>query len=439
MTVLLYTLGVLLFVVGVAASIGLHEVGHMVPAKKFGVKVTQYFIGFGSTVWSFRRGETEYGLKAVPLGGYVKLVGMLPPAPGEDPRRVRRSNTGIFAQLISDARAAEYELVEQGDEERLFYRLPWWKKVIVMAGGPMVNLVLAFLLFGAVFMFHGVPTPTTTISHVSDCVIAATPSSANQPEPKCTSKDPVAPAKAAGLRNGDRIVAFNGTRVTSWDQFTREIRANRDGAATIVVRRHGRLVTTHTNTTVSPRPASADHPDQIVKVGFLGVTPTAVLVTHGPGYVVTTMGDYTWRTVQALGQMPVKLYGVGKAALGLEPRAQDSPMSVVGASRVAGQVASDHGVPVADKFFGLLALLGGINLFVGMFNFIPLLPLDGGHIAGALYEAVRRRLARLMCRPDYGYFDVAKLLPVAYVMAGVILVMSVVLIYADIVAPVSVG
>ena len=135
LTVLMFTLGVVLFVVGVAASIGLHEVGHMVPAKKFGVKVTQYFIGFGRTVWSRRRGETEYGLKAVPLGGYVKLVGMLPPHPGDKPGRIRKSNTGMFTQLISDARAAEYELVEEGDEERLFYRLPWWKKVIVIASG----------------------------------------------------------------------------------------------------------------------------------------------------------------------------------------------------------------------------------------------------------------------------------------------------------------
>jgi membrane-associated protease RseP (regulator of RpoE activity) len=137
--------------------------------------------------------------------------------------------------------------------------------------------------------------------------------------------------------------------------------------------------------------------------------------------------------------MPGQLVGVTKAALGLESRQADSPMSVVGASRVAGEVASNHTVPAGDRFVGLLLLLGGINLFVGMFNFIPLLPLDGGHIAGALYEALRRAVARLLRRPDPGYFDVAKLLPVAYVMAGVILVMSVILIYADIVAPVQLG
>src|SRR3954451_5293333 len=111
MTAVTYTLGVLLFVVGVAVSVGLHELGHLIPGKAFGVKVTQYFVGFGRTIWSRQRGETEYGVKAVPLGGYVKLIGMLPPAPGQDPKRVRSSNTGIVSQMISDARRAEYELV----------------------------------------------------------------------------------------------------------------------------------------------------------------------------------------------------------------------------------------------------------------------------------------------------------------------------------------
>jgi membrane-associated protease RseP (regulator of RpoE activity) len=444
LTVLMYTLGVVLFVVGLAASIGLHEVGHLVPAKKFGVKVTQYFVGFGRTLWSRRRGETEYGVKAVPLGGYVKLVGMLPP--GDEERvdaegrmKIRKSNTGMFTQVISDARAAEYELVEPGDEDRLFYKLPWWKKVIVMAGGPTVNLVLAFLLFGAVFMIHGATVTTTTIDEVSDCVIAVTPETLDQPQRKCTDDDPVAPAKAAGLQRGDEVLSFNGTEVTSWEQFSGLIRANDDGRATIVVERDGRQVTTTTSTTVSARPGTADAPDEIVEVGFLGVVPEQVLERQGPVFVVTTMGTYTWETVKALGQMPVKLWHVGRAALGLEERAADSPMSVVGASRVAGEVASEHTIPLGDRFFGLLALLGGINLFVGMFNFVPLLPLDGGHIAGALYEAVRRGLARLLRRPDPGYFDTAKLLPVAYVMAGVILVMSVVLIYADIVVPVQLG
>ncbi len=438
MTVLLYTLGVLLFVVGLAVSIGLHELGHLVTGKMFGVKVTQYFIGFGRTLWSTRRGETEYGVKLVPFGGYVKLVGMLPPGKGDDPVKVRRSNTGMFQQLVSDARRAEYELVEPGDEDRLFYRLAWWKKITVMGAGILTNLVLGFVLLALVFMVHGVRVPQPTVSQVSDCVIAATSASSTQAQRHCRPSDPVAPAKQAGLRRGDTIVSFNGTRIHSWDQLTRVIRANRDGAATILVRRDGHLTTLHTNTTVSARPESAAHPHKIVRVGFLGISPTLTLQREGPGYVVNTLADYTWRTMQALGQLPGKVIGAGKAALGLQPRSQDSPMSVVGASRAAGQLAADHQIPAGDRFFSVLMLLGGVNLFVGILNVVPLLPLDGGHILGALFEAVRRGLARIFRRPDPGYFDVAKLLPVAYVMAGAILLVSVILVYADIVAPVPI-
>ena len=436
MDALMYLLGVLLFVVGVAASIGLHELGHLLPGKLFDVKVTQYFVGFGRTVWSRRRGETEYGVKAIPLGGYVKLVGMLPPGPDQDPKAVRSSNTGMFAQLMSDARSAEYELVEKGDEDRLFYKLSWWKKLVVMGSGVMTNLVIAFVLFAIVFMGHGVRTATTTVEDVSQCVIAVTKANAEKPTRACTAADPVAPAKAAGIQPGDRIVSFNGRAVRDWDDMQTAIRGNGGGSATIVVRRDGRDVTLHTNTTVSPRIDPTD-PERITKVGFLGVRPTVVLQRQDVGFVVTTMADGTWETIKALGAMPVKLYHVGRAALGLEERDQNGPMSVVGAGRVAGEISSQQQVPASDKFFSLLLLLAGLNLFLGMFNLVPLPPLDGGPMATTVYEALRRWVARLRKKPDPGFVDSAKLLPVTYVMAAVILVMSVVLIYADIVAPVS--
>ena len=436
MDALMYLLGVLLFVVGVAASIGLHELGHLLPGKLFDVKVTQYFVGFGRTVWSRRRGETEYGLKAIPLGGYVKLVGMLPPGPDQDPKAVRSSNTGMFAQLMSDARSAEYELVEKGDEDRLFYKLSWWKKLVVMGSGVMTNLVIAFVLFAIVFMGHGVRTATTTVEDVSQCVVAVTQANADKPTRACTAADPVAPAKAAGIQPGDRIVSFNGSPVHDWDGMQKAIRRNGGGSATIVVRRDGRDVTLHTNTTVSPRIDPTD-PERITKVGFLGVRPTVVLQRQDVGFVVTTMADGTWETIKALGAMPVKLYHVGRAALGLEERDQNGPMSVVGAGRVAGEISSQQAVPASDRFFSLLLLLAGLNLFLGMFNLVPLPPLDGGPMATTVYEALRRWVARLRKKPDPGFVDSAKLLPVTYVMAAVILVMSVVLIYADIVAPVS--
>ena len=433
MTALLYLAGVVLFVVGLAISIGLHEAGHMAFGKLFGVRVPQYFIGFGKTVWSTKRGETEYGVKAFPLGGYVKMIGMLPPAPGADARRIRKSNTGMFAQLVSDARASEYELIEDGDEDRVFYKLPWWKKLTVMGAGATINVLIAFLLFGGVFALHGVQEPTTTIGVVSDCVVAI---HVGERPHKCRPQDPVAPAHEAGLRKGDRVVAFNGTTITSYAQLQRLVRANGSGTASIAVDRDGRRVVLHTSTTVNALPSLQGDGTTTVHAGFLGITPTVHFVGKGAGYTVRTMAGYTWDTVTALAHLPQKLWGVAEAVVGAQPRAQDSPMSVVGASRVAGQIASDQKISLGDRVASAVMLLGAVNLFVGVFNFVPLLPLDGGHMAGALFEAVRRGIARLRGRPDPGYFDVARLLPVAYVMAGLLLVMTVLLVYADIVVPV---
>ena len=436
MTVLLYALGVLLFAVGVALSIGLHELGHLIPGKLFGVKTTQYFIGFGPTVWSTKRGETEYGVKAVPFGGFVKLVGMLPPARHDKSGRVRGTNTGIVSQLMNDARKAEYELVEPGDEDRLFYKLAWWKKLVVMGSGVTTNLVIAFLLFAVVFMGHGVPTPTTTVRSVSQCVIATTLANADKPQRRCTQDDPRSPASKAGIRPGDRIVAFNGKPIQDWTQLRSAIRRNEAGNATVVVERDRHRLTLHTSTTVSARPDPND-PRRITKAGFLGVVSTTTNVRKDPGYVVTTMATGTWDTMKAIGQLPVRLYHVGRAALGLEKRDPNGPMSVVGAGRVAGELTSQQGVSFVDGLFSVVLLLAGLNLFLGMLNLVPLLPLDGGQMAGAIYEVLRRAVAKVLRRPDPGFVDVAKLLPVGYVMAGVILVASVVLIYADIVAPVS--
>jgi len=206
----------------------------------------------------------------------------------------------------------------------------------------------------------------------------------------------------------------------------------------VVVERDGRRLTLHPSTVVSPRLDLKD-PKRITKVGFLGVAPTTHRVRQGAGYVVSTMAEGTWQTLQTIGAMPVKVYHVGRAALGLEERDPTGPMSVVGAGRVAGEVAAQHEVSVADRFFSLILLLAGLNLFLGLINLVPLPPFDGGGIAATLYETVRRWIARLLHRPDPGGFDSARLLPVTYVMAGVILVVSIVLIFADIVAPISIS
>ena len=444
MTALLYTLGVVAFVLAILVSIGLHEFGHLVPAKKFGAKVPQWFIGFGPTVWSKQIGETEYGIKAIPLGGYVKIVGMLPPGAealveettydedGEAVHKVRRSNTGLFTQLISDARAAEWEYVKQHDTDRLFYRLPWWKKVIVMAGGPMVNIAIAFALFVLLFATYGNPRDEVvepTVAAVPACVIPV-----EELPRDCTESDPATPAREAGIQPGDEILSFNGEPYRGWESLQSQIRANAAGDAVIEVQRDGERLTLTTNTTVTLRRTSIED-DTLTEVGFLGVQPETHFETGGVLYTTRQMGTMTVETVKALGQLPVKVYEVGRAIVGLQERDPESPVSIVGGGRFAGEAASSDAFPLTEKIVTLLFLIASFNFFIGMFNFVPLLPLDGGHIAGALYEGLKRGLARLLGRPDPGHVDVAKLLPVAYVVGLAMLVMGVVLIVADIVVP----
>lgn len=461
MTALLYTLGVLVFVVAILASIGLHELGHMIPAKKFGGKVTQYFIGFGPTVWSRQRGETEYGIKAIPLGGYVKIVGMLPPAAaelvehveydeqGNPVQRIRRSNTGLFTQLISDARAAEWDLVQPEDTDRLFYKMSWWKKVTVMAGGPSVNIAIAFFCFLGLFAIYGERTiepdeGRPVLAEVSTCLIPYA-----EEGRECTADDPATPASQLGLQPGDEIVTLVthpageapvSHEITGWEQFRNLIRDNSSGEIGIHYLRDGELLGEGrtVSTTVQARPTDGSA-EVLEEVGFLGVTPTTheEVTKGGPLFTLQRMGDMTVRTVEALATLPVKVWGVAKAIVGIEERALDSPVSIVGGGRLAGEAASAQEPPVAAKVAFLVSLIGGFNLFIGLFNFLPLLPLDGGHIAGALWEAARRGFARLFGRPDPGYVDVAKLLPVAYVAASFILVMGVVLIVGDLVVPIS--
>ena len=446
--VLLYTLGVLIFVVAILVSIGLHEFGHMIPAKKFGGKVTQYFIGFGPTVWSKQIGETEYGVKAIPLGGYVKIVGMLPPAAedladeitydaqGNQVTRVRKSNTGMFTQLISDARAAEWELVGPDDADRLFYKMSSWKKIVVMAGGPSVNLLIAFGIFAAVFATWGNvadQAANTTIEEVQGCVVPAEESGRVCTEQEI--REQPTPAYEVGLEVGDRIISFNGVEIDDWDQVQQLIRDNDDGRAVIVVERDGEQKRFVTETTVTPRFLSSDA-EEPEPVGFLGVRPESHATTGGPLYTIEQMGGMTVDVVKALGTLPMKVFDVGQAIFGLEERDPTGPVSIVGGGRLAGETAAHEQIQVDEKVVSLLMLIAGFNFFIGMFNFVPLLPLDGGHIASALWEALRRGLARLRGRPDPGYVDAAKLLPVAYVVASAMLIMGIVLIVGDLVVPV---
>jgi membrane-associated protease RseP (regulator of RpoE activity) len=446
----MYFLGVLFIALGISVSIALHEVGHLIWAKKFGVKVTHYMVGFGPTIWSRTRGETEYGLKAVPLGGFIRMVGMFPPKPGTDPSMLRASSTGRFSQLMDQAREESMEQITPGDENRVFYKLSVPKKVVVMLGGPTMNLVIAVVLLSGIFTLYGIGGLTARVSAVSQCVQTV---SANGKAPAaCSPSDPQAPANLAGIRPGDRLISLAGTPVSTWDDVRALVRPNGGRQIDVVVQRNGQRLDLKATPTLNDVPRVDDAGNPVLgangkvltdRVGFMGFSPTAELVKQPLTAAPALIYDQVARTASVVFRIPQKMVGIAQAAFGNGARDPNGPISVVGVGRVAGEVADGQiggvGASGGSKFIILLGLIASLNLALFVFNLIPLLPLDGGHVAGALWEGIKRQVARLRGRPNPGYVDVAKALPVAYAVSVALIGMSVLLIYADVVNPIKLG
>jgi len=454
-SVLLYILGVAVVVVGLALSIGLHEIGHLVPAKLFGVKVTQYMIGFGPTVWSRRKGETEYGVKALPLGGYISMIGMFPPA--KDGGKTRSNSTGFFQQLVQEgepdkkqgalgtmvdeARQASADTIGEGEDHRAFYRLPVFKRIIIMLGGPFMNLLIAVVLFAILLMGFGTTQASTTVGSVSACVLPAT-----SDRQTCAAGDEAAPGAAAGLKPGDKLVSIDGTAITSWDQSTAIIRESSGTPLQVIVDRDGTEQTLVITPKLTERYVTDDDgnvvtdasgTEQTTEVGFVGIGPAGELVPQPASAVLPTVGENISGVFHMILNLPQRLIDVANAAFGPGERDPNGPISVVGVGRVAGEIASIDTIPIASKTASLLGLLASLNIALFVFNLVPLMPLDGGHVAGALWEGIRRWFAKLFKRRDPGPVDTAKLMPLTFAVVIVLGGMSLLLIYADIVKPIN--
>ncbi|MFK4807312.1 M50 family metallopeptidase [Microbacterium sp. ZW CA_36] len=445
MEILAFVIGVVLMVVGLAVSIALHELGHLWPAKKFGVRVGQYMIGFGPTLWSRRMRGTEYGVKAFPVGGYISMAGMYPPSPGERARaaeasaatqasgsgsRSGRAGGGFFATMVQDARDANDETLHGDDDVHVFYRLPIWKRIVVMLGGPVMNLLFAMVLFAILLTGIGLQTATTTVARLSECV----PTTSST---ECAVSAPAAPAEAAGIQAGDTIVSIDGQPVADFDEATAIIRSSPGEQLTFVVERDGSEQSIQvTPATIETEVTAADGTTTTEEVGFVGIGPSVEYVTQpiwaGPQMAVQNVGA----VAGIIWQLPAKVWDTAVDLVTGQERDPNGPLSIVGAGRLSGEVAAADS-PILNRVAGFLSLLASLNIALFVFNLIPLLPLDGGHVAVALWEGLKRAWAKLFRRPPPKPVDATRLVPVTFVVVIALIVMGAVLILADLFNPVT--
>jgi membrane-associated protease RseP (regulator of RpoE activity) len=363
-----------LFFLAIIGVIVIHEAGHFVAAKACKMKVEEFFVGFGPRLWSFRRGETEYGVKAIVLGGYVKIAGMNPlqPPPVED-------------------------------SGRTYADRPTWQRAVVVACGPVTHFVIAILILGAVLTFYGRPVfgPHPVIDSVSATLNGA-----------------ASPAAAAGLKPGDAIVSINGRPVTTADDLVTVLRSSAGTAVVVGYVRGG----VHHVATVTPTLTSLDG-QKVALIGIhlprtLGYAKTNPLVGIVRGVGLTW--DISVAVVQRLGQVfgPAGIHRIIDL-LGGAPRKTTDVGTVVGTARLAGQAAASR------DWADLLVLFATVNIFVGILNLLPVPPFDGGHLAVAVWEKVTRRRV-----------DTRKLMPVAAVVLGFLVLFSLSVLYLDVVNPI---
>ena len=389
-------IGVLAFVVALLLSVMIHEAGHYLTAKKFGMKVTEFFLGFGQKIWSTQRGETEFGIKAIPAGGYCRIVGM-----------------------------SSREELSEADQDRAFIKAGVGQRLIVLGAGSFLHFVIGFVLLLTLFLSVGVTSVTSTVEQVSECI----PQKVSE---VCSAKSTPSPAKKVGILAGDKIIRVDGESYKDWSDVVAVIRASAGKELNITVERNGEPVD------IAVTPASRELNGKVI--GVLGVVNKVGTITYGPVDSVARAGKFTGEILQnsatSLVSLPTKIPNLISQTFGGEKRDPEGLVGVVGVARVSGETANTNALTAREKIATFILIIASLNLFVGMFNLLPLLPLDGGHMAVAIVDGVRNFIARKRRLVKPSPFDVELLAPITMVVFVLMATLSILLLTADIFNPI---
>ncbi|MFY7812660.1 MAG: M50 family metallopeptidase [Candidatus Nanopelagicaceae bacterium] len=388
-------IGVLAFVFALLFSIMVHEYGHYITAKRYGMRVTEFFLGFGKRIWSTQRGETEFGIKAIPAGGYCKISGM----------------------SVRDEMPADIA-------HRAFYKARTREKLVVLGSGSVLHFILGFLFLFILFTGVGVVKSLPIIQEVLPCVPAKT---------ECTSSDPISPAKQAGLLPGDEVVGINGVRNLEWSEISPVLRESAGKQISLVILRDGSEISID----LVAATRTVDGEDR----GFIGIVNKYGLVKENPISAIGSSAEATAQlfvgSIKALIGLPQQIPTLIRQTFLGEERGTDGLVGIVGVARATGETASSSNLTMGEKIATFLLIIASLNIFVGIFNLIPILPLDGGHIAVALFEGARRQIYRIRGRTEPGKVDIEKLTPITVIVLVALIFLTALLLIADIFNPIN--
>ena len=373
-------LGILAFAIALLLSVMIHEFGHYITAKRFDMKVSEFFLGFGKRLWSFRRGETEFGIKAIPAGGYCRIEGMTP-----------------------------RDEMPAGEEERAFFTASSLRKLIVLGAGSFAHFVIGFILIFSIFFGVGFNALLPTVAKVS----------------------PNSSAAASGFQVGDEVLAIDGVAVKDWARDSLKIAQSKGNPLTFSIKRGTEKI----SITAAPTYLASEKRYMLGIVTKVGIKREGFIqatkdTTNASGVLIR-------ESVKSLVALPSKVPQLIRQTFGHEKRDPNGLVGIVGAARVSGDAVSSNKLSSTERIGTFILLIASLNIFVGLFNLLPLLPLDGGHMAVAIADEIRAFFARLRRKPRPSGIDVNVLTPITMGVFAVLAVLTVILLIADIFNPVS--